>query len=54
MKCSISECKNVAKNPVKIGFKEIRNLCEYHYDLFNNRDEKHTPNFRTASKLKEK
>ena len=51
MQCSISECKLKAIQTVKIGFKETRNLCDYHYKLFKNKDEKHTPNFSKASKL---
>ncbi len=37
---------------VNIGFKEKRNLCEYHYKLFLNKDEKHKVNFTKASKFK--
>jgi len=54
MKCSITECKSKANNSVKIGFKETRNLCDYHYNLFKNREEKYVPNFYKASKFKEK
>jgi len=54
LKCSISECKIKAKESVKIGFKETRNLCEYHYNLFKNKEEKHAPDFSKASKLEEK
>ena len=54
LKCSISECKESAKNSVKIGFKETRNLCEYHYKLFKNKEEKYAPSFSKASKFKEK
>jgi len=54
LKCSISECKTTADKSVKIGFKETRNLCEYHYNLFKNKEEKHAPNFSKASKFKEK
>ena len=54
LKCSISECKTIANKSVKIGFKETRNLCEYHYNLFKNKEEKHAPNFSKASKFKEK
>ena len=39
---------------VQISFKETRNLCKYHYDLFKNKEEKHTSNFSKASKFKEK
>jgi len=54
LKCSISECKTTAEKSVKIGFKETRNLCEYHYNLFKNKEEKYTPSFNKASKFKEK
>ena len=51
MKCSISECKTKAVQIVNIGFKEKRNLCRYHYNLFKNKQEIHTPSFSKASKL---
>jgi hypothetical protein len=51
LQCSISECKLTAIQTVKIGFKETRNLCDHHYSLYKNKDEKHTPNFNKASKL---
>jgi len=54
LKCSISECKIRANQSVKIGFKETRNLCEYHYNLFKNKKEKYALNFSKASKFKEK
>ena len=54
LKCSITECKIRASKPVKIGFKEARNLCEYHYNLFKNREEKHAPKFSKASRFQEK
>jgi len=54
LKSSISECKIKAKQSVKIGFKETRNLCEYHYNLFKNKEKKHAPIFSKASKFKEK
>ena len=52
MYCSISECKMKAIKSVKIGYKERRNLCEYHYKVFLKKDEKHKPSFTKASKLK--
>jgi len=52
MQCSISECKMKSIQTVKIGFKEKRNLCERHYKLFNNRDEKYKPSFTKATKFK--
>jgi hypothetical protein len=54
LKCSITECKGKAEQVVKIGLKETRNLCKYHYNLFNNKEEKHSPNFSKASEFKEK
>ena len=54
MKCSISECKTKADKLVKIGFKETRNLCEYHYNIYKNKEEKHMASFSKASKFKEK
>jgi hypothetical protein len=51
VQCSISECKIKAIQTVKIGFKEKRNLCKHHYNLFKNKDEVHTPSFSKASKL---
>jgi len=54
LKCSISECRITANWTVKIGLKETRNLCEHHYELFKNKEEKHAPNFSKASKFKEK
>jgi len=53
LQCSISECKIKATQSVKIGFKETRNLCEYHYNLFRNKDKKHIPNFSKASEFKQ-
>ncbi len=52
MQCSISECKIKAIQSIKIGFKERRNLCEQHYRLFMNREEKHKPCFIKASEFK--
>ena len=51
LQCSISECKVKAVQIVQIGFKEKRNLCKHHYDLFKNKDKVHVPSFSTASKL---
>jgi hypothetical protein len=51
LQCSISECKEKAIQTVKISFKENRNLCKYHYIIFKNKDEKHTPIFSKASKF---
>lgn len=52
MQCSISECKMKAFQTVKIGFKEKRNLCEYHFKIFNNKEEKHAPYFAKATEFK--
>ena len=52
VRCSISECKMKANRSIKIGFKEKRNLCEYHYKLFINKEEKHEANFTRASEFK--
>jgi hypothetical protein len=52
MQCSISECKMKAIQVVKIGFKEKRNLCEYHYRQFIKKDEKYKPSFTRASEFK--
>lgn len=38
----------------KIGFKETRNLCKYHYDLFNNKEKKYALNFEKAAKFNKK
>lgn len=54
LKCSISECKSKANQSVKIGFKETRNLCEYHYKLFMNKEEKHSASFSKATKFLKK
>jgi hypothetical protein len=51
LQCSISECKLKAIQIVSIGFKEKRNLCRHHYDLFKNKDQVHAPSFSNASKL---
>jgi hypothetical protein len=51
MQCSISECKSKAVQTVKISFKEKRNLCQYHFELFKNKDIQRTPNFSKASEL---
>lgn len=52
MQCSISECKMKAVQTVKIGFKEKRNLCEYHFKIFHNKEEKYMPNFTKATEFK--
>lgn len=51
MKCSISECKKNAIKTVKISYRETRNLCKNHYELFNNKDKKYLTNFIKAKKL---
>jgi len=51
LQCSISECKSKAVQIVRIGFKEKRNLCRHHYDLFKNKDQVYAPSFNAASKL---
>ncbi len=51
MQCSISECKSKAIQIVRIGFKEKRSLCKNHYDLFQNKDNVHSPIFSKASNL---
>ena len=52
MKCSISECKKIASESIKIGFKERRNLCKYHYKLFINKEKEYKVSFSKASHLK--
>jgi hypothetical protein len=54
LKCSISECSVEAIQTVKIGFKETRNLCKYHYNLLINKKVKYMPDFKKASKFNEK
>ena len=49
MQCSISECKQKAIETVQISFRETRNLCKGHYELFRNKDRKHIPKFSKAS-----
>ncbi|MCV0410914.1 hypothetical protein [Nitrosopumilus sp.] len=51
MKCSISECKQKALETISISFRETRNLCREHYELFKNKDKKHAPKFTKASKF---
>jgi len=51
LQCSISECKQKALETVKISFKETRNLCKEHYNLFKNKDTKYFVNFSKASKF---
>ncbi len=53
MKCSISECKAKAIQTVTISFRETRNLCQYHYNLFKNKESKHEIDYQKASKLKQ-
>ncbi len=52
MKCSISECKSKAIHTVTISFRETRNLCQYHYNLFKNKEKRHEADYLKASKLK--
>jgi len=52
MKCSISECKSKGIQTVTIGFRETRNLCQYHYNLFKNKEKRHEVDYLKASKLK--
>ncbi|MHA7734229.1 hypothetical protein [Nitrosopumilus sp. S6] len=52
MQCSISECRSKAIQTVKISFRETRNLCKEHLELFKNKDKDHVPNFTKASKFK--
>jgi hypothetical protein len=52
MQCSISECKMKATQSIKIGFKEKRNLCDYHFKIYNNREQKYEPSFTRATKFK--
>jgi len=49
LQCSISECKLKAKKTVEISFRETRNLCQKHLELFSNKDRKYFPNFTKAS-----
>jgi len=51
LQCSISECKHRALETVKISFRETRNLCKEHYNLFKNKDAKYGVNFSKASKF---
>ena len=51
LQCSISECKYKALKTVKISFRETRNLCKTHFELFKNKDEKHLTNFSKASEF---
>lgn len=52
VQCSISECKMKAIQSIKIGFKEKRNLCKYHYELFINKEKKYKLIFIKASDFK--
>ena len=51
MQCSISECRQRAVRTVRIGFREKRNLCKRHYELFVSRDEAHPARFTRASEI---
>ena len=51
LQCSVSECRFEAVCTVSISFKETRNLCKVHYEIFQNRDKRHPPVFIRASKL---
>ena len=52
LQCSISECKMKAIQSIKIGFKEKRNLCEKHYRIFLNKEEKYKVKFTRGTELK--
>lgn len=52
MKCSISRCKSKAIQTISINFRERRNLCQYHYNLFQNREKDYKLTFERASNLK--
>ncbi len=52
MQCSISECKSKAIESVQISFREKRNLCKQHFELYQNKEQKHSINFTKASKFK--
>lgn len=52
LQCSISECKMKAIQSIKIGFKEKRNLCEKHYRIFLNKEEKYKVTFTRGTELK--
>ena len=52
MQCSISECKRRAVQTIKIGFKEKRNLCENHLNIYKNREENYKPKFTRATEFK--
>ena len=49
LQCSISECKLSAEKTVKISFRETRNLCKKHYQIFVNKNKEHKVNFTKAS-----
>jgi len=51
LQCSISECKFKAEKTVKISFRETRNLCKNHFELFSNKNERYFPSFTRASKF---
>ncbi|MCA9812822.1 MAG: hypothetical protein KC483_08170 [Nitrosarchaeum sp.] len=52
MQCSISECKMKAVQSIRVGFKEKRNLCEKHYRIFLNKEEKYKVKFTRGTELK--
>ncbi|WP_299291886.1 hypothetical protein [Nitrosopumilus sp.] len=51
MQCSISECKLQSIKTVKISFRETRNLCKKHYELFISKNETHPTKFTKASQI---
>ncbi len=51
LQCSISECELKSIKTVKISFRETRNLCKKHFELFSNKNEKHFPKFTKASEF---
>ena len=42
MQCSISECKLKAVQTVEISLEKLEILCKKHYQIFINKDKKHT------------
>ena len=52
LQCSISECKMKAVQSIRVGFKEKRNLCEKHYRIFLNKEEKYKVKFTRGTELK--
>lgn len=51
MRCSISECREEAIGTVRISFRETRNLCKRHYELFAAKDLPHKASFKRASDI---